>query len=176
MHILAEVVPVYLTGKFLLKPSSSGFEIRAGEIRDPGSWQEAGMPFYSQKVAYTQHFNLPKTPGTRYCVKPGKWKGTVAEVFVNGNSAGLIAWQPYELDITQMIQDGDNEIVVEVTGSLKNTFGLFYKKDVSWIYGPTAWNQAPEHTPAASEYVLPNYGLFEPFGVYRVEAPHGDLQ
>ncbi len=174
MHILAEVVPVYLTGNFLLMPSSPGFEITNGKITGPGSWQDAGMPFYSQKVAYTQHYNLSKTPGTRYTVKPGKWKGSVAEVFVNGNSAGLIAWQPYELDITPSIRDGENEIVVEVTGSLKNTFGLFYKKDVSWIYGPTAWNHAPEHTPAASEYVIPHYGLFEPFGVYRSEAPEKD--
>ncbi len=169
MHILAELVPVYITGNFLLKPSQKGFEITAGEISGPGSRQDAGMPFYSQKVAYKQHYNLSKAQETRYFVKPGKWEGMVAEVRVNGNSAGLIAWHPYELEITSMIREGDNEIVVEVSGSLKNTFGLFYKKDKSWIYGPTAWNNAPEHTPPASEYIIPHYGLFEPFGVYRSE-------
>lgn len=169
MHILAELVPVYVTGKFLLKPLPAGFEITAGNPLAPGSWQEAGMPFYSGKVAYTQHFDLAKAPGARYVVKPGKWKGMAAEVKVNGTIAGTIAWQPYKLDITSLVKEGDNEIVVEVTGSLKNTFGLFYRKEPSWIYGPTAWNHAPEHTPPPSEYVIPHYGLYEPFCVYRSE-------
>lgn len=50
MHILAEVMPVYLLGDFLVKPGEKGFEIAGGEINSAGAWQEAGLPFYSQEL------------------------------------------------------------------------------------------------------------------------------
>ncbi|MCK5066793.1 MAG: hypothetical protein KAR16_05120, partial [Bacteroidales bacterium] len=80
-----------------------------------------------------------------------------------GKPAGLIAWQPHELDVTGWIQEGENEIVVKVCGSLKNTFGFFYHSNDNWIHGPHSWNNAPEEIPAASEYFLMDYGMFEPF-------------
>jgi len=128
-----------------------------------GSWREAGLPFYSQKVAYTQHFSISKAGGTSFRLKLAQWNGSLAEVLVNGQPAGLVAWQPYELDVTSLLKDGTNEIVVKVTGSLKNTFGFFYVKNDNWIFGPHSWNDAPANIPSASQYYLMDYGLREPF-------------
>jgi hypothetical protein len=50
---------------------------------------------------------------------------------------------------------------------LKNTFGEFYKKEKSWIYGPHGWNKAPEHQPAFDKYHINEYGLFEPFELLK---------
>ena len=61
MHILAEVMPVYLLGDFLVKPGNKGFEITDGDITEMGSWQESGLPFYSKKVAYSQRFDVEKS-------------------------------------------------------------------------------------------------------------------
>ena len=133
-----------------------------------GSWREAGLPFYSQKVAYSQTFNVSIVQARSFRVKLNKWNGTVAEVWVNGQSAGLIAWQPNELDVTSFLKDGPNEITVKVIGSLKNTFGFFYKPNKDWIFGPHSWNDAPAKIPAASEYFLMDYGLMEPFSLVRV--------
>jgi len=163
MHILAEVMPVYLLGDFLVQPGSTGFEIAAGEISALGSWWEAGLPFYSQKVSYTQNFELSLSENTLYKIKLKKWNGSVSEVWVNGNFAGVISWQPNELDVTSWLTEGENEVVVKVSGSLKNTFGFFYKSNDSWIFGPHSWNEAPEKIPSASEYFLMDYGMFEPF-------------
>jgi hypothetical protein len=163
MHVLAELMPVYLLGDFLVKPGKQGFEIAEGNISAPGSWREAGLPFYSQKVAYSQNFNVTKAAGASFKVKMPHWNGSVASVFVNGQPAGLIAWQPNELDVTSSLKDGINEITVKVTGSLKNTFGFFYQKNDGWIFGPWSWNSAPSKIPAASEYFLMDYGLFDPF-------------
>ena len=168
MHVLAEVMPVYLLGDFLVKPAKQGFEITGGTFDDLGSWREAGLPFYSQKVDYSQKFNISKNEGASFKVKLNKWNGSVAEVLVNGESAGLIAWQPNELDVTSILKEGENEISVKVTGSLKNTFGFFYQKNDNWIFGPHSWNYAPEKVPAASEYFLMDYGLMEPFQLVRV--------
>jgi hypothetical protein len=169
MHILAEVMPVYLLGDFSVQPAKQGFEITGASLFNTlGSWREAGLPFYSQKVAYSQNFNVSKTDGTSFKVKLNKWNGSVAEVFVNGKSAGLIAWQPNELDVTSLLKEGENEITVKITGSLKNTFGFFYQKNDNWIFGPHSWNYSPEKVPAASEYYLMDYGLFGPFQLVQV--------
>jgi hypothetical protein len=169
MNILAEVMPIYVLGDFLVKPGKTGFEITDGDINAPGSWREAGLPFYSQKVAYSKNFNISKTDGAAFKVKMPRWNGTVASVLVNGQPAGLIAWQPYELDVTSLLKDGANEITIKITGSLKNTFGFFYQKSDSWIFGPWSWNYAPVKIPSASEYFLMDYGLFEPFELVMVK-------
>ncbi len=163
MHILAEVMPVYLLGDFLVQAGNKGFEICSGDITALGSWREAGLPFYSQKVAYSQNFNVSKSDNTFYKVRMNNWTGSVSEVWVNGKPAGVISWQPNELDVTSSLTEGENEVVVKVIGSLKNTFGFFYNSNDNWIFGPHSWNEAPEKIPPASEYFLMDYGMFEPF-------------
>jgi len=168
MHILAEVMPIYLLGDFSVIPNEKGFEIAGGNIDSLGSWKEKGLPFYSQKVAYSGNFSVSKSGGTSFKVKLNKWNGSVAEVLVNGQPAGLIAWQPNELDVTSLLKEGENEITVKVTGSLKNTFGFFYQDNNNWIFGPHSWNYAPEKAPAGADYFLMDYGLMEPFELVKV--------
>ena len=168
MNVLTEVMPVYLLGDFLVTPVEKGFELSGGTIGSTGSWREAGLPFYSQKVAYTQHFNVSQPAGANFRVKLNSWSGTVAEVVVNGQPAGLIAWQPYQLEVTPLLKKGVNEITVKVTGSLKNTFGFFYRNNKGSIFGPFEWNRAPEKMPDASGYFLMDYGLMEPFDLVRI--------
>jgi hypothetical protein len=168
MHILAEVMPVYLLGDFLVKPARKGFEITGGKITTTGSWQKNGLPFYSQKVSYKQSFDVKKSKNNHYKVRLNNWNGSISEVWVNGEQSGVIAWQPNELDITPYVKEGNNEVTVKVTGSLKNTFGFFYRNNDSWIHGPHSWNYAPKKLPAASEYFLLDYGLFEPFSLIQM--------
>jgi len=166
MSIFAELMPVYVIGDFKVQPEKVGFKITNGKPAGLGSWKDTGYIFYSDKVSYSQKFNLEK--GTSdFKVKLKKWNGTVAEVLVNGEEAGIIAWEPEELDITKFLSEGENEITVRVVGSLKNTFGEFYREKTSWIYGPHGWNNAPEHQPAFDKYYIPDYGLFEPFELLK---------
>ena len=163
MNILCELMPVYVLGDFLVKPAARGYEITEGEISSLGSWRHEGLPFYSHKVSYSQNFNVEKASDAVFKVKLNRWNGSISEVWVNGESAGVIPWQPDELDITSLLEEGDNEITVKVTGSLKNTFGFFYHDNDNWIFGPHSWNNAPEKMPPPSDYFLLDYGLFEPF-------------
>ncbi len=169
MHILAEVMPVYLLGDFLVQPAKTGFDITGGEIQTAGSWQDVGLPFYSQEVGYSQTFQIGDISGYAFSIQMGDWNGTLAEVWVNGQNAGIIAWQPFELDVTEWMKTGTNEISVNVFGSLKNTFGFFYENNDNWIFGPFSWNRAPEKIPPASDYFLMDYGLFEPFKLFQIE-------
>jgi hypothetical protein len=88
---------------------------------------------------------------------------------VNGQSAGLIAWQPNELDVSSFLKEGSNDITIKVTGSLKNTFGFFYRKNEGAVFGPQSWNYAPEKAPDASAYFLMDYGMMEPFDLVQVK-------
>ena len=169
MHILAEVMPIYLLGDFLVQPGKKGFEITGGDITTMGSWKELGLPFYSQKVSYSQNFDVDKLEQMFYKVRLQTWAGSISEVWVNGKLAGTIAWQPNELDVTNLLKDGQNDIVVKIIGSLKNTSGFFYRNNDNWIFGPHSWNYAPETSPPASDYFLMDYGLFEPFELVEVK-------
>ncbi|MGV8138086.1 MAG: glycosyl hydrolase [Mangrovibacterium sp.] len=167
MTIHTEIMPVYILGDFLVKPAKQGFEITSGELTALGSWSEAGLPFYSQKISYTQILDTGENEGGTYFLKLNNWKGQVSEVLVNGEHAGLIAFAPYELDITDKMKKGANDITVRITGSLKNTFGVFFNRNENWIWGPFSWVKAPEGLPSASDYSFRDYGLFEPFKVYH---------
>jgi len=167
MSVHAELMPAYIVGDFVLNPLKKGFEISTGKLSNLGSWKSMGYPFYSQKVAYSETFALDKATD-HFKVKLNQWDGIMAEVFVNKKRAGTIAYPPYELNISSLLQEGQNEITLTICGSLKNTFGYFYKPNNQWINGPGDWNTAPEQTAAFGDYFLLDYGLKEPFSLIRI--------
>ena len=59
---------------------------------------------------------------------------TVLEVFVNGRSAGVVMWPPFEADVTDLLKSGENEIAVKVVSSRKNLLGPLHHtaKKLSW--------------------------------------------
>lgn len=167
MSVHAELMPAYIVGDFVLNPLKQGFEIGTGTLSKLGSWKSMGYPFFAQKAAYSENFEIAKT-GEQYKVKLNKWSGILAEVMVNNKKAGVIAYPPYELNISTLLTEGKNEITVKITGSLKNTFGYFYKNNNRWINGPGDWDTAPAKTAGIDEYFLMDYGLMEPFSLIRM--------
>ena len=78
-------------------------------------WRLHGLKWYSGFARYKNKITLAKGEG-RYILKmPGV--SFHAEVWVNGRFAGERVWQPYELDVTDFIIDGENEVVVIVSNS-----------------------------------------------------------
>jgi hypothetical protein len=165
MSVHAEIMPAYLVGNFRLNPLKQGFEVTSGTLNQLGSWKAQGFPFYSQNVLYTQKYKSLQY-GKPYKVRLNRWNGTMAVVLVNGTKVGLITKPPYELELPVAIKEGENSVDVEIVGSLKNTFGFFYKSSAGkWIIGPGDWDVAPAKLPALNDYFLPDYGLFEPFSL-----------
>ena len=168
MSVHAEVMPAYLVGDFKLTPLKQGFEVTNGSIDQLGSWKALGHPFYSQQVSYNQKYKSLQS-GKGYQIKLNRWNGTMAVVYLNGKKAGLITAPPYEFSLPASILAGENTVGVEVIGSLKNSFGFFYKSSAGkWIIGPGDWDTAPKSLPAFEQYLLPDYGLFEPFSLYSL--------
>jgi len=158
MSVLNELEPVYLLGEFGLAAEERGWKLAAPKPLGLGAWKEQGLPFFSDRVAYGRDYEL-RPSEARIKVTLERWHGTVAEVLVNGKSAGIIGWQPYELDITGLVANGKNRVEVVVVGSLKNALGPHHGKISRGLVSPGSFRLAPEHQPAGVAYDLEGYGL-----------------
>jgi hypothetical protein len=169
MSVHNELEPVYIIGDFAVAPTDKGFQIVPSSTLRVGPWKDQHLPFYSGAVSYTQKFLLEH--GGKYKVILGKWSGTVAEVRVNGKSAGIIGWQPYEIAIDSLVNNGENLVEVLVTGSLKNLLGPHHGQPARGIASPGSARSAPDTMPPGHEYDQLPYGLMEDFHVVRILSP-----
>jgi len=93
----------------------------------------------------------------------GEWMGNVAEVKINGRSAGIIGWKPYELDVTSALVDGENRVEVIVVGSLKNLLGPLHTPWQKGIVTIGDFQQGPEIQPEGLKYDTLDYGLMKDY-------------
>jgi hypothetical protein len=166
--IFTELEPVYLLGDFGLEGAQKGFMLVPAEALQLGPWSEQGMPFFGGGVAYTGTWNIEpqSTSHDRYFVRLGRWRGSVAEVRVNGKTAGFIAFEPFELEITDALKFGPNTVSVMVFGTLKNTLGPHHNNPPLGTAWPGMFQKGAEGgRPAGSEYSVVGYGLFEGFKI-----------
>jgi hypothetical protein len=163
MTMYHELESAYVLGEFALKATDSGFVIVPDKGLELGRWDEQGHPFYTDGVSYTQSFNLSEVTG-RYYVRLPSWYGSVAKVVVNGEAAGYIWHQPWELEVTEQMKAGRNSIEVIVIGTLKNTLGPHHGNPPQGSAWPSMFKNGPRTGPPAGEqYETIGYGLFEPF-------------
>ena len=167
MNIHAEIEPVFILGDFQIKPAGKGFILGPADPPTIGSWAAQDRGMFSDAMAYTKSFEASR--GGCYKVQLGNWNGTVARVRVNGKLAGHIFHQPYELEITDAIQSGDNTITVEVVGSLKGLLGPHHRDREPGFVTPWSWMIGPSSQPPGEAYHLPDYGLFEDFRVLSLQ-------
>jgi len=167
--IYHELEPAYILGTFKLRSADSGFVIvgDSDSKLELGSWKQQGYPFYAAGVLYGQKFNVAK-PAGRYLVELQKWYGSVAEVRVNGTSAGYVAYKPWQCDVTDLLKPGTNTIEVVVIGTLKNTLGPHHAGTGVGSAWPGMFQKGPEACPPGDQYHTLDYGLFEPFVLKQV--------
>ncbi|MFH1941508.1 MAG: glycosyl hydrolase [bacterium] len=166
--IHTELEAVYVLGDFDLENREKGFRLVPPKDKKLGSWKAQGMPFYAGGVAYEKEFHIPSIEegGKLYIVRLGKWFGAVAEVFINGESAGFIAFNPLELDVSEKLREGSNRIRVVVYGTLKNTLGPHHNNPGLGTAWPGHFQRGAEGgRPSGSKYSIVDYGLFEDFSV-----------
>jgi len=83
-----------------------------------GSWTGQGLPFYSGTISYEMEFALDELPRAAVLSLPGV--ADMADVWVNGRQVGLLAWPPYEREITPFLKPGRNNLRLDVTNSMAN--------------------------------------------------------
>ena len=160
-----ETEPLYLLGNFAVLPQEKGWKLANARPLATGAWKNQGMPFYGQTVSYTKKVQVKVE--SRFLIELPEWKGTVAEVLVDGKHQGIIFSKPYELEVS--IPYGIHEITVNVTGSNKNTLGPHHNYTTPGIVSPGSFRTAPQIQPSGESYDLLDYGLIQDFMVYELK-------
>ncbi len=90
-----------------------------------GPWTSTGDPAlknFSGTGTYRKTFTLPtglRAPGRRLELDLGHlW--TIGEVFLNGQSLGVLWTPPFRVDCTAALRDGENQLTVEVINTWHN--------------------------------------------------------
>jgi hypothetical protein len=113
-----------------------------------GDWVGQGLAFYSGSVTYRQTVRPQVAAGQRLFVRVGDYRGVAVRVLVDGMAAGVIAWEPQELDITDLAAGRDQvELGVEVIGHRRNSHGPHHLNEKwphwtgpgEYVAGPDRW-------------------------------------
>jgi len=81
-----------------------------------GDFCQRGLPWFSGHALYKKTINMKKRSGCRYLLDLGcvRW---YAEIWVNQTLCGTRLWEPYRVDITGQLTDGQNEIAIIVANA-----------------------------------------------------------
>ena len=117
---------------------------------------------YYDKISYSHSFELDKVLG-KFILTLGKWDGACTEILVNNQKLGVIAFPPYQIDITSLVKQGENSVQLLVNGTLRNVLGPHHQ-----ISRGSAWPgmfQSVEkgRSLAGDSYITLPYGLYEDF-------------
>ncbi|MGE5558363.1 MAG: glycosyl hydrolase [Bacillota bacterium] len=129
---------VYLLGDFGVVAEGADITLTAWNYRlETGDWTMQGLPFYSGAVTYLTELELNRGQGRRYIIRVPEFLGAAVQIFIDGVPAGIIAWPPYELDITDSINRKRFILGIQVMGHRRNSHGPlhFNMKNPSWT-GP----------------------------------------
>jgi hypothetical protein len=98
---------------------------QAPDILSAGDWCGLGLAYFSGIGHYETSVDLETLPaGTRVVLSLGR-VGVSAAVSVNGHRAGIVIFEPYELDITDAVAPGRNRLVISVANTLANYYSQF---------------------------------------------------
>lgn len=102
-----------------------------------GSVTTAGMPFYSGNVDYHLTFEVPEE--CRGTVKVNGYRGAAVRVTLDGEKSGIIAYEPYDLDLGELTA-GEHRLTVTLYGTRHNSFGALHDANYgdNW-YGEGKW-------------------------------------
>ena len=135
---------IYLLGEFgaAQRPPSAVpvMTARPGTLK-LGDWISQGLPFYSGSVRYTTRLKRPAVEkGRRVFIRVPAYAGTALRVFMDGRCAGLSAWAPNEVDVTDFLPaTASCELGVEIISSRRNSHGPFH------LDTPTPKATGPRH-------------------------------
>jgi hypothetical protein len=96
--------------------------VQLGSLTSWTKSQDDGIKYFSGTTVYSKTFNAPlnwSKNKDRICIDLGSVKD-IAEVFVNGKSAGILWKHPFKTDITGLLKPGDNKLEIHVTNTWVN--------------------------------------------------------
>ena len=176
-----EIEAIYLKGDFAVKTDKSfelldrralrtdgGFYITAApKTLNCGEIASQGYPFFAGSMTFKQKLTLTDKECKNRSIKFDRLPSTVTKIKVNGKDAGKIMWQPYEVDISDYLIDGENEIEITVTGNLRNLLGPFHLSDGEnyWVSPPCFFHESSIWSNGLNKNWVDSYCFVE-FGLF----------
>ena len=152
---------------------SGGFYIgKKPETVYDGSIAEQGFPFFSTVMTLEKTISLKKDELLKRAFKLSKLPSCVTKVKINGVDAGKIIWQPYQIDVSSLLKEGENTIEVTIMGNLRNMLGPHHLRigeclnvtPQNFYHDSELWNSRDWATagddPWRDDYTFVEYGLF----------------
>lgn len=179
-----EIEAVYVTGDFAVISDTpfegvanrglvteGGFSIvKQNKTVNDGALAQQGYPFFAGSMTFKKAITLSAEEAARGSIKFSALCSNVTGVKVNGKEAGDILWQPYELDLSDLLTEGENIFEITVKGNLRNMLGPFHLNiGESLAVGPGAFfhksplwlkGSAGEQAGWVDSYCFVEFGLF----------------
>jgi hypothetical protein len=113
---------IKLVGSFSLEGDAAGGYRVAGPRGElpPEPWTSHGAPHLSGTATYRRSFELPDGFVGHRLFLEVPTADDVIEVSVNGRPAGVRLWDPYEVEVTDLLTTGANELAIAATNTLAN--------------------------------------------------------
>jgi hypothetical protein len=106
-------------------------------VTELNPWNEvAGLEHYSGTMVYQTSFNVRQSKDYQKVELNLGDVYEIAKVTLNGCVVGVCMWSPYVFDLTDLIIEGNNDLVVEVTNTLANS--ICNLNLASGLVGPVA--------------------------------------
>lgn len=154
-HVLAEIMPVIIRGRFHASPTQSGFLLESMRPWENGDdWLREGAMFYCGRVRYRFTFESPAAHSLRVTLP--LHQGATAGISLNGQA---IRWLPANesgLEIARSLAVGTHRLDVILCGHLKNLLGPHFSNGLP---GAWSWMEAPPAQPTGSLYRFIKTGL-----------------
>ena len=93
------------------------------ELMDWTTHSDKGIKYYSGTAVYDKHFTTTFKPvvSGRYFLQLENVKDVgIASIRLNGKDLGIVWTKPFRVEITDVLKDGENDLVIEVTNSWFN--------------------------------------------------------
>ncbi|MBS7279431.1 MAG: hypothetical protein KIH09_06290 [Candidatus Freyarchaeota archaeon] len=114
------IEPVVLVGKFVVKEK----KIEEPKFKDLEKGEpDRGFPYYIGQITLRQKFNLGEEYLDKKLILDCTGFKNAIEIKVNGKVAGTRLWAPYRLDITELVQKGENTLEIIISNTAENLLG-----------------------------------------------------
>ena len=152
---------IYLLGNFGVKIENNLTIItEMPEKIKIGDWTKQNLPFYSGNLSYI--FEIEKIDikeNERIFLRTPEFCGAGLRILIDGKEVGIVAFPPYEIDITDYLNEKVN-LIIEVLGHRRNSHGPlhYFEKWPLWT-GPAQFvSEGAEWT---DEYQIVPCGLMK---------------
>lgn len=150
-----ELESIYLTGHFGVRMEESyrlgerrclhggkTFSlIKPAEVVDITDITHQGFWFFTGKMALSQSVKVDVQKDKRYILSMKHLNAPAAQVYINGAFAGNMMFAPFELDVTELLKQGENKVTIMMLSGNRNLLGPHHKPEgESYSVGPSSFS------------------------------------